>query len=86
MADRILLKATFSAGFFLSFWPSLGETENFERRNTRDLRIDREKNRKHEPSMDNFSFKCDGNKNRALFDRFLMMSCVTVHSMHLVKN
>ena len=36
--------------------------------------------------MDNFSFKCDGNKNRALFDRFLMISCVTVHSMHLVKN
>ena len=43
MADRILLKATFSAGFFLSFWPSLGETENFDRRNTRDLRIEREK-------------------------------------------
>lgn len=82
MADRILLKATFSAGFFLSFWPSLGETENCERRNTRDLRIEREKNR----IMDNFSFKCDGNKNRALFDRFLMISCVTVHSMHLVKN
>ena len=81
-----LLKATFAAGSFFSFWPSLGETENFERRETRDLRIEREQNWKHASSMDNFSFKCDGNKNRALFDRFWMISCVTVHSMHLVKN
>ena len=63
-----LLKATCSAGFFFSFWPSLGETEDVERRDTRDLRIEREQNRKHESSMDNFSFKCDGNKNRALID------------------